>query len=299
MPTNRKIFFTLFALLFCIALAPKIIAQAPIFVVDKKDILIGEKIELTIIANKNASIVIPDTIPHFEVIEKQTRDTILNNATVSKTILSFTSFDSGSYFFPALQMKLNETTSTADSFLVNVGYMPIDKQATPRDIKTIIEEDYINWDLIKWIALATLGLILLFFIIRSLFKKKKEVSFVQNKNAYKEALLALQDVSTKNEADSITIKELHTELATILKVYYSNVDKTNVLSKTSSEVLDKLEAYKLKAEIAAQTKSALQTGDATKFAKYEPQKEENKNAIDFIKNTIDAIENIHNPKNKI
>jgi hypothetical protein len=299
MPTNRKIFFTLFALLFCIALAPKVIAQAPIFVVDKKDILIGEKIELTIIANKNASIVIPDTIPYFEVIEKQTRDTILNNATVSKTILSFTSFDSGSFYFPALQMKLNETTSTADSFLVNVGYMPIDKQATPRDIKTIIEEDYINWDLIKWIALAVLGLILLFFIIRSLFKKKKAVSLVQNKYAYKEALLALQNVSTKNEADSITIKELHTELATILKVYYSNVDNTNVLAKTSNEVLDKLQAFKLKAEIAAQTKSALQTGDATKFAKYEPQKEENKNAIDFIKNTIDAIENIHNPKNKI
>jgi hypothetical protein len=299
MPTNRKIFFTLFALLFCIALATKIVAQAPIFVVDKKDILIGEKIELTIIADKNATIVIPDTIPHFEVIGKQTRDTILNNATVSKTILSFTSFDSGSFYFPALQMKLNETTSTADSFAVNVGYMPIDKEAVPRDIKTIIEEDYINWDLIKWIALAVLGLILLFFIIRSLIKKKKAISLVQNKYAYKEALLALQKLYSQNEENTISIKELHTELATILKVYYSDVDNTNVLAKTSNEVLDKLQAYKLKAEIAAQTKTALQTGDATKFAKYEPQKEENKNAIDFIKNTIDAIENIHNPKNKI
>jgi hypothetical protein len=299
MPTNRKIFFTLFTLLFCIALAPKVIAQAPIFVVDKKDILIGEKIELTIIAKKAATIIIPDTIPHFEVIEKQTRDTILNNATISKTILSFTSFDSGSYYFPALQIKMNETISTADSFVINVGYMPIDKEAIPRDIKTIIEEDYTNWNLIMWIALGVLGLVFLFFVVRSLIKKKKTVSLVQNKYAYKDALLALQKLYSQSEENSITIKELHTELATVLKVYYSDVDNTNVLAKTSNEVLDKLQAYKLKAEIAVQTKTALQTGDATKFAKYEPQKEENKNAIDFIKNTIDAIENIHNPKNKI
>jgi hypothetical protein len=297
MHTNKKIFFKLYWLLFFIALAPKIIAQAPIVVVDKKDILIGEKIELTIIANKAATIIIPDTIPHFEVIEKQTNDTILNNATISKTILSFTSFDSGSFYFPALQMKLNETTSTADSFLVNVGYMPIDKEAVPRDIKTIIEEDYIDWDLIKWIAFGLLAAIFLFFIVRILIKKKKTISFTNNKNAYKEALLALQNVDTKNETNCITIKELHTELATILKVYYSSVDNTNVLAQTSNQVLDKLAAYKLQAEIAAQTKSALQTGDATKFAKYEPQKEENKNAIDFIKNTIDAIENMHKNKN--
>jgi hypothetical protein len=297
MHTNKKIFFKLYWLLFFIALAPKIIAQAPIVVVDKKDILIGEKISIIIIANKNAAVAIPDTIPHFEIINKETRDTILNNETVSKTLLIITSFDSGAFYFPALQIKLNQATSTADSFWVNVGYMPIDKDAVPRDIKTIIEEDYIDWDLIKWIAFGLLAAIFLFFIVRILIKKKKTISFTNNKNAYKEALLALQNVDTKNETNSITIKELHTELATILKIYYSSVDNTNVLAQTSNQVLDKLAAYKLQAEIAAQTKSALQTGDATKFAKYKPQKEENKNAIDFIKNTIDAIENMHKNKN--
>jgi hypothetical protein len=292
----KKTFKIFFAIIFIIAAVSSSNAQTPKSIVNKKDILIGEKINLTIVAEKSNAVIIPDSIPHFEIITKDSRDTIINATTFVKTDITFTSFDSGAFYFPALQNKKNANAS--DSFMVNVGYMPIDKEAVPRDIKTIIEEDYTDWTLIKWIAIALLALAVLFFIIRKLVKKKKIVEQTINKNAYKDAILALQNLNNQNEENKISIKDLHTELATVLKTYYSAVDNTNVLAKTSNEVLSKLAAFKLQTEIAIQTKTALQTGDATKFAKYEPQIEENKNAIVFIKNTIDGIENIQEQKNK-
>ncbi len=292
----RITFKILFAFHFLIAFASSAYTQVPKSIVDKNDILIGEKIKLSFFSEKKNSMIIPDTIPHFEIITKDYKDTVINAVAFSKTDITFTSFDSGSFYFPAMQNNAN--TIASDSFLVNVGYMPLDKDSVPRDIKTIIEEEYTDWTLVKWIAIILLSLVILFFIIRALFKKKKAVAYSSNKNAYKEAILALQNLNIKTEENKISIKELHTELATILKTYYSGVDNTNVLAKTSNEVLDKLEAFKLQAEIAAQTKTALQTGDAAKFAKYNPELKENKNAIVFIKNTIDGIENIQQQKNK-
>lgn len=292
----RRTFKIFFAIIFFIAVATCANAQALKSIVDKNDILIGEKINLTIVAEKTNAVNIPDSILHFDIITKYSRDTVINEVTFVKTDIIFTSFDSGAFYFPALQNKNNAIAS--DSFLVNVGYMPIDKEAVPRDIKTIVEIDYTDWALVKWMAIALLSLIILFFIFRKLFKKKKVFEQTTNKNGYKEAILALQNLNNKNEENKISINELHTELAIILKTYYSAVDNTNILSKTSNEVLSKLASFKLQAEIATQTKAALQTGDATKFAKYEPQIEENKNAIVFIKNTIDGIENIQQQKNK-
>lgn len=297
MKSYYKIFFKFYALLFFIAFTLSAMAQIPKAIIDKNNILIGEKINLTIFSEKTNGITIPDSIPHFDVITKENRDTTINANPLITTEIVFTSFDSGAFYFPALQNKIN--TIASDSFIVNVGYMPIDKEAVPRDIKTIIETNYTDWTFLKWIALALLSLLALFFIFRKIFKKKIVSTLPTNKNAYKEAVLALQNLTSQNEENKISIKELHTELATILKIYYSEIDKTNVLAKTSNEVLDKLEAYKLQAEIATQTKTALQTGDATKFAKYEPLIAENNNAITFIKNTIDGIENIHLQKNKI
>lgn len=267
-------------------------AQVATISVDKKDILIGEKIILSIISDKQNGILVPDTIPHFEIITKEFKDTTVIGTTFIKTNICFTSFDSGVYNFPVLYNKKNEMVS--DSFLVNVGYMPIDKDAKPRDIKNIIEVDYINYNIIKWVCIALGVILFLALVLIIFFSKRKKAIIQQNKNAYKEALNALQNLHNKNEEQKISVKELHTSLATIFKTYYSAVGDSNMLAKTSNEVLQKLDTIKLQAEIAVQTKTALETGDATKFAQYQPLVEENKNAISFIKNTIDGIENLKN-----
>lgn len=298
MHSTNKIFLKCTTIIFFVALFHIAKAQVSSFTVDNKDILIGEKITLAFITQNTIVVSIPDSIPHFEIKTKDTRDTLVNNLPFLKTEITFTSFDSGSFYFPAIQNKINSAANVTDSFLVNVGYMPIDKGAKPRDIKSIIEINYFNWTMLVWIGVGLLSLMLLLFVVRKIFKKENAKIITLNKNAYKEAVLALQNLNNLNAENKISIKELHTTLATILKTYYSNIDNSNMLAKTSSEVLQKLDVYKLQAEIATQAKTALETGDATKFANYIPQLQENKNAINFIQNTIDGIENIQQQKTK-
>ena len=298
----KKIFTVM--LLLCVCLHEGVYAQEVFQNVDRKDILIGEKIRLTLILDAtkdSANVSIPDSIPHFEIINKQVKDSITGALKLKITEIDFTSFDSGSFNFPSLLCNDGKDLqlATTDSFAVNVGYMQTDKEGQPRDIKTIIDEDYTNWFLIGLLALGFLILLILFFLYLKLRRKlsSKSTLIKINKTAYQNALKELQNLRSLNEQNKIEIKDLHTSLANVLKVYYSEVDRTNILTKTTNEVLDKLNAYKLKAEVTAQTKEALQTGDATKFAKYEPLKLENEEAINYIQKTIEEIETLRNKKN--
>ena len=265
--------------------------------IDKKNILIGEKIRLTFILDvtkDSATVALPDSIPHFEIIEKKVKDSIAGGLKLKITTIDFTSFDSGTFVFPSLVCEGSKAVqlATTDSFAVNVGYMPMDKDAKPRDIKTIVEVDYTNWFLIKFICFTVLAFMLLIFIIWYIIKKLKRAKEIStpNKVAYKNAMKAIENLRNLNEQQKIEIKELHTSLANILKTYYGAIDNSNALSKTTNELLDKLNIYKIKATTAAQAKEALFTGDATKFAKYQPVKLENEEAINFIQNTIEEIE---------
>ena len=290
---------------FLVVIIPSAVAQSPKVFVSNKNILIGEQIRITIVKQKSPNdstlnFIIPDSIPHFDIISKNTKDTVIESLLMLKTEIDFTSFDSGSFYFPALEYKKSSSYLSAktDSFLVNVGYMPIEKDAKPRDIKTIIEVDYTNWFLIKMVTIAILLLLLLLFIVVLVIKNanKKVNKITINKNSYQEAMKAIEKNRVLNEENKIGITALHTSLASILKVYYSEVDKSNILAKTTTEVLDKLDTYKVKAAIAKQAKEALQTGDTTKFANYIPLKIENEEAINFIQNTIQEIEDLRTIK---
>ena len=83
-------------------------------ITDKKDILIGEQIKLTIktslpfnnSAGSNKGLIIPESIPHFDIVKTGKPDTT-NFKDDSKTveqIITITSFDSGRWVFPALPL---------------------------------------------------------------------------------------------------------------------------------------------------------------------------------------------------
>ncbi len=108
---------------------------------------------------------------------------------------------------------------------------------------------------------------------------------------------ALEQLRKANEGGEMPIKEYHTKLADVLKIYYSKASRQNVLNKTTEEILTKLKSHQLHAETALQTGEALQTGDAAKFAKYHPSFTENELALNYLKNTIEEIEKLRHTKN--
>ncbi len=301
-----KLYFKVIAVMVYVLVTNNAEAQMMNTTVSKRDILIGEKISYTLsierLTNDSIYFAIPDSIPHFDLIENYRSDSITaDGKKFWQTNIVFTSFDSGSFDFPQLELGMGKTKDKAqrlftNAFKVNVGYMPTDKEGKPRDIKAVIEVDFFDWYWVK-IGIGILAtLIILFFLIKSLFKKKVPEFNNLNKSAYRDALDAIEKLRAANKEQTIVIKELHTSLANILKTYYGVVDGTNILNKTSTEVLDKLKEYQLNAETTLQTQQALDTSDATKFAKYNPLFVENETSINFIKNTIEELEILRNKK---
>ncbi len=275
--------------------------------VNKKDILIGEQITYSLraelpSADFKVEIAIPDSIPHFELIDSRVGDTTIGTKYTWQQKIIFTSFDSGSYAFPQLNYTIKHLNTVSqplqtDSFTVNVGYMPLDKDGKPRDIKTVIEVEYFNW---LWVIIGGalfLFLVFLFLLFRYLQKNKTALTTSSNLNAYKEAMQSLEQLKQANQTSSITVKEYHSKLADVLKTYYSKAVRKNMLNNTSEEILAKLKQHELNAITASQANEALQTGDATKFAKYNPTFTENEMALQYLKNTIEEIESLRHKKN--
>lgn len=288
-------------LLLCIVLQ-NAFAQQIHTSVDKKDILIGERINYDLMITLGSpelkiSLVIPDSIPHFEVLAKQAGDTMDKDGKFAwYQHITLTSFDSGSWAFPQLAYRINRLNTASqqlytDSFMVNVGYMPTDSTGRPRDIRTVLEVNYFDWFWV-WIGAGILALlVILFFMIRYFRKRKRPEDLFKGKaSAYEEALAALNNLRQINKEQSMPVKEFYTMLADVYKRYYGRTTGTDLMNQTTGDLLQKLKGYQLNAETAATATQALQTSDAVKFAKYHPTFIENEAAIDYVKNTIEETE---------
>jgi hypothetical protein len=293
----NKLLTTAALLIVCFSLSAQAIRSS----VDKNTILIGERVTYTLAVDLpspeyTVSINIPDSVPHFEILEKNGgngKDKDGNIVWLQKIV--FTSFDSGSFIFPGLLYRINHLNTASQTLSTNqvkieVGYMPLDKGGLPRDIKSILNVEFVDW---FWAYIAVgilLFLIILFFVWRYFRKKKKIVVPLNTKGAYEEALLALEGLKKANEQRSLGVKEYHTKLADILKNYYGKTVNQNFSNKTTQEILMKLKSHELKAETASHATEALATGDAVKFAKYNSSYTENEAALNYLKTAIEEIE---------
>ncbi len=291
----------LIATVVCLFACFSLSAQAIRSSVDKNAILIGERITYTLTVDLpspeyTVSINIPDSIPHFEILEKNGgngKDQKGNFVWQQKIV--FTSFDSGSFTFPGLTYRINRLNTASQPLSTNqvkieVGYMPLDEGGLPRDIKSILNVEFIDWFWIYVGAGILLLLVILFFVWRYFRKKKKVVAPISAKGAYEEALLALEDLKKANEQRSLGVKEYHTRLADVLRSYYGRTVNQNFSNKTTQEILMKLKSHELKAETASHATEALATGDAVKFAKYNSSYTENEAALNYLKTVIEEIE---------
>ena len=302
----NKLLITVVCLIVCFTLTAQAIRSS----IDKNTILIGERITYTLTVGLpspeyTVSINIPDSIPHFEILEKNGgngKDKDGNIVWQQKIV--FTSFDSGSYNFPGLLYRINHLNTASQTLSTNeikieVGYMPLDKGGMPRDIKSILNVEYIDWFWVYIAAGILLLLLTLFFVWRYFRKKKKVVAPINAKGAYEEALFALDELRKANEQRLLGVKEYHTKLADILRSYYGKTVNQNFSNKTTQEILLKLKSHELKAETASHATEALATGDAVKFAKYNSSYTENEAALNYLKTVIEEIELSRTKKFKI
>ena len=289
---------------FCVALS---FGQTIQTITDKKDILIGEQVNLKIIAvfpsdfkGSYKGISIPDSITHFDIVETGKPDTLNykdNSRAVEQTII-FTSFDSGKWVFPSLAVEFSTTTDQpvqklqTDSFYINVSYAAPDSTNQLRDIKPIIPisiSDYTWYYIAGGIVLLLLVIVLLFLY----FKKKRKLQTGETDSkisAYEEAVQELIKLSQYNLQNADEVKIYHIKLSGIFKRYLGRKQYKNLLNRTTGDLLISMAEMNLTSNDISNLAISLRCTDAVKFAKYIPAVAESEDSLIKIKAAINSIE---------
>ena len=260
---------------------------------DKNQILIGERIQYDVQVNLpgpggytvNADI--PDSISHFEVIEKSDLDTTdTNGGKILHRSFVFTSFDSGSWYIPSVPITIglnnNNKTYHTDSVLINVGYAPADTTGNLRDIKPIMEvklKDYFWY----YVAGAILTALILFLLVYDYLKRRKAKPLPvlhSSVSPYDEAMNDLNALSKYDLNNPRHIKEYHSQLSFILKRYFSRVTENNLLNKTTGGLLLQMKQQEVDSVSITSIAGFLRIGDAVKFAKHIPAAAESESCSD-------------------
>ena len=270
---------------------------------DRKDILIGERITYEVKINLASSgyqiqLYIPDSIPHFDIIEKNKYDTVDKNGNYSlRQIIVFTSFDSGAWQFPSFPLTISSTGKVprkfnTDSFLVQVRYSPADSTGQLRDIKPVMDV-YVMDKFWIYVALAILTALVLGYLLYRYFKKRKKKDkplFKSPLSPYDEAIKNLMNLKKNYQHDPAAIKEFHTGLSDIFKRYYSRKTQRNLMNTTTGDILIRLTEIEVGPPVLSAAAESLRMGDAVKFAKYVPAAEENEGSLNKVKSVIDFLE---------
>lgn len=298
------------ALIFCFSGLIQTFAQPSIkTTIDKNRILIGEQLQLKIVATLPPQdffvkwIEIPDSLQHLELVEKSKIDSTFSNqklTSLSQTII-FTSFDSGKWTIPSFNIDFNPSNGDSgynfytDTFPVTVSYQA-DSTNVLRDIKTIreVKDEIPLW---YWFAVAG-GILILtglgIWLYYYLKKEKPSKPLHPAISPYQVAMQEMDKLKQLNLSHTAAIKQYHTRLSEILKQYFSATQGSHFESSTTGEVLILLNQKGIDKASMSNIAEALRRSDAAKFAKYIPSAEESDSSWKIIKQAIDFTEQLQN-----
>lgn len=274
----------------CLFSCLQLFAQPVTAVADRDSILIGEKIQLQLKAfyapGQQPVWFDIDTIPHFEIMERQPVDTQrYNQDLILKQTLILTSWDSGTWFIPALKLPQGNT----EALQIYVGHTPFDYSQPYNPIHDIREVEEKkpgpNWFWWALIALVLIALYLVFFPP----KKEEEAPAVIDPGAYQKAMARLRELQAKDYQQQDT-KVFFSELIRIFRDYLQGGKGLVSHSRTTTDLSVQLKGFGLPQDQYASLVQALRLGDLVKFARYRASAGEADKALDEIAGAIKSIE---------
>jgi hypothetical protein len=270
--------------------------------INRDKIMIGEKVELKLEAKlpigENATWFPVDSMTHFEFVDKGKIDTAATSDTKTyRQTLIITSFDSGRWAIPSLAFTIGNKEYLTDSIPVSVAYSNFDPKQDYHDIKDIIEVEntatrYINWIVL---AAAVLSLLTVIYFLRKKTTVQQPLAIkkpLSKLTALEEALEAIDALQKRGYTEPVRTKNFHTELNDIFRQYLYRKTNIATMEKTSGELMLQLKQTNLPVDdftILAQT---LRMNDAVKFAKYQPAEDENQQAIETIRKSVERLDAI-------
>jgi hypothetical protein len=265
---------------------------------DKDKILIGEPVTISVDAyvppGARVSWFPPDSIPHFEVMNRTPVDTASHiDGKKVYQVLTITSFDSGRWQLPAFQVLVEGRPYYSDSLTIDVAFASFDPKEDYRDIKEIIEVASPSLSIMPWIlgAVSVISLLIIFLLLR---KRKyasppvKEVS--AGLSAYDEAMQALAQLRKNGIAEGGE-KGYYSAMNDILRRYLARQFTISTFERTNEELIIQLSGLNIPKESFIILAQSLRMSDFVKFAKYRPSEEDNKSNLDTVRSFIEILEN--------
>lgn len=274
------------------SLAMPSFAQVTPFVkvsVEKRKILLGEpllmSIEVRFPGKENSGFSMPDSITHFELLDKPLIDSVNEGGIiVLKGQYKITSFDSGHWVIPPYTLT---RTVKSDTIGIDVVFSEFNPEQPYHDIKDIIEVKAKEKK--QWWWYAAGGALLLVMVVIYLLRKKRPVPVIEpviKTDPYDEAMRQLQSLQ-KTRPES---KQYYSELTNIFRLYIFRRKGILSLQKTTDDLVLQLKAIDLPKNDFEKLSQALRLSDFVKFAKYMPTPEDDDAAYNEILSAIKTIE---------
>lgn len=268
-------------------------AQEVRFSFEKKNILLGEPLKMTIDAvigaGQNSDLFSIDTLPHFEVLDQGKIDTSMQGGNLRlQQMVTITSWDSGSWQLPAVI----RNGRAEQPITIEVSYTsPWDPKQPYHDIKGITPVQAPDRSTWWWYVIGLAVLIALFLLFFPEGKKDKGVVQLDSK-AYNKAVQALQKLQKERNA-AADPKGYYTELINIFRTYLKNGKGIQSFSRTTDDLSIQLHALKMPQADYNQLVQTLRLSDLVKFAQYKPEGQINNDSFNTIKESINTIEGRH------
>ena len=320
----KNIFKILFVLLIVTGFVQKSGAQRvkATASLDSAQILLGDQVKLFLQLDKPKHIsvrfpMVPDTIVEFiEVLDRSKIDTFEGeNDDFEKLIQTFTitCFDSGAYRIPPYWFNI-EVDGINDSIPSNgvtlqVYSMPIDTTMGPTDIKMPYDAPLSLKEVTPYILGVILAGAILFFILYSIKRKKKNQPIFAKPAKPKEPahIVALRELNRIKEEkiwQKDKIKLYYSEVTEALRIYIEDRFQIPAMEQTSDETIAVFKTQKepLSERDFNKLSGILKLADMVKFAKYKPMTDDNTATLDdafiFINDTKVEVVKEEKPEQK-
>jgi len=266
--------------------------------IDRDKILLGEQITLQLkvenIHPEDNPIVawfnLPDTINHLEVVKRSPIDTLdVDASTTYIQNITITSFDSGRWMLPALQLKLQNSNAVLATNSYAIDVLPVDVSNLQQyhQMKDIIQVE-VKTD---WLRVAIFAAILVVMVIFIYYlTKRRKVKPVAKPISVKPTLF--EDTIARLEAlqrESPPATVFYARLDTICRNYLQEQLYIRALHLTQDELTQQLNAYLQQQDIRTAFYQLLRLMNAVKFAKYTPPAAQQAESINTAKATVQYI----------
>jgi len=281
--------------------------------IDTNRITLGDQIGLHYSVSKEENIVLhlpelKDTLtPGVEIIGDPAIDSSrIKDGKIKVTLdLLITAFDTGIYYIPPQSFVFRDGiyTDTLESraTYLEVFGVPIDTTYTVRDIKGQEEAPVSPWAIAGIVIGSLLILGLAGFLVYYYYMRRKaggeEMKIISKPSepAYIVAYRELDRLKAQKLWQQNKVKEYYTRITYIIRWYISRRFGIPALEETSDEILANFRKLKVDNVNMENLESLLILADLVKFAKGNPDPDENivhlDNAYDFVKSTKDDAGN--------